>query len=92
VFHRFPIAEAKRIMGLPESYILPEAQTWAGAMLGQGVHVGLFAQILQRVSGAVAGVVTTTAAAIAPGEPAPSIVLQPTRALTPQLAQADLFA
>ena len=44
------VAEGKRIMGLPDSYQLGEAKTTAGEIIGQGVEVSTFAQIIASVT------------------------------------------
>ena len=47
----FTLAEARRIMAVPDAYELGEATTTAGEVLGQGVHVGLLGQIVRRSTG-----------------------------------------
>ena len=91
VFRRFTIAEAKRIMGLPEAYILPEAQTRAGAMLGQGVHAGLFAQILTRLQGVAPEVVAAARGTVAPSDAGAVATAAPLRSFGARLEQAELF-
>lgn len=50
--HRWlTVAEVRRIMGLPDTYDLGEALTTAGEVLGQGVQVEAFAQIIRSVTG-----------------------------------------
>jgi len=46
----FSIDEVKRIMGLPSDYVLPDAKTKAGEILGQGVSVDLFTEIIRGLT------------------------------------------
>lgn len=49
--HRWlTLGEVRRLMGLPDSYILGDAVTTAGEVLGQGVQVEVFAQIIRSVT------------------------------------------
>lgn len=49
--HRWlTVGEVRRLMGLPESYELGQAKTTAGEVLGQGVQVECFAQIIRSVT------------------------------------------
>jgi len=49
--HRWlTLTEVRRLMGLPESYDLGTTKTAAGEVLGQGVEVGTFAQIIRSVT------------------------------------------
>ena len=46
--HRwFTINEVKRLHGIPDDYYVGDAKTTAGEVMGQGVHVGLFEQIIR---------------------------------------------
>lgn len=45
-FRFFSIGEVRRIMGLPDSFILPAAKTRAGEVMGQGVDVNLFTDLI----------------------------------------------
>jgi DNA (cytosine-5)-methyltransferase 1 len=50
--HRWlTLAEVQRLMGLPEDYDLGDAMTTAGEVLGQGVQVETFTQIIRSVTG-----------------------------------------
>ncbi len=46
----FTLAEGRRIFGLPESYILPEAKTVAWRLLGQAVQISLFREVIARAT------------------------------------------
>ena len=50
--HRWlTLGEVRRLMGLPDDYILGDAVTTAGEILGQGVQVDVFAEIIRSVTG-----------------------------------------
>lgn len=49
-FRWFTIDEVKAIMGLPQSYKLGEAKTTAGEIMGQGVLVDVFRQVIESVT------------------------------------------
>lgn len=53
-YRYFTVSEGKRIMGLPETYIVPEALQPGWRYLGQGVVVGLFREVIGRASGRMA--------------------------------------
>lgn len=46
-FRLFTVEEVKRFMGVPAAYQLGESKTTAGEVLGQGVEVNLFTQVLK---------------------------------------------
>lgn len=48
---RLTMTEARRMMGVPDSFALPAGATRAGELLGQGVYVPLVADLLRRASG-----------------------------------------
>lgn len=53
--HRwFTLSEVRRLHGIPDHYVLPEAKTVAGEVIGQGVHVSLFQRIIEANFGDVA--------------------------------------
>lgn len=43
------VTEVKRLHGVPDDYQLPKAKTVAGEILGQGVSVGLFEQVIAGI-------------------------------------------
>ncbi|MGI8547380.1 MAG: DNA cytosine methyltransferase [Gemmatimonadaceae bacterium] len=45
------LSEMRRFHGVPESYELGDAVTTAGEVVGQGVHVGLFTDVIARATG-----------------------------------------
>lgn len=49
-FRWLTIDEVKSIMGLPESYDLGDAKTTAGEIMGQGVLVDVFRQIIESIA------------------------------------------
>ncbi len=50
--HRWlTLGEVRRLMGLPDDYFLGDAITTAGEVLGQGVQVDVFTQIIRSVTG-----------------------------------------
>ena len=51
VYRWFTIAEIRRVHHIPSAYDLGESKTHAGEILGQGVHVGLLADIIRRATG-----------------------------------------
>lgn len=51
VFRFFTLAELRRLFALPTDFILPEAKTLAGEVLGQGVIVSLFQRIIECATG-----------------------------------------
>lgn len=55
VFRWFTLVELRRLFGVPESFILPEAKTRAGEVLGQGVIVSLFRKIIECATGHARG-------------------------------------
>lgn len=55
--HRwFTLTELKRIHGLPDHYDLGPSKTLAGEIIGQGVDVNLFRQVVGAVTGRTRGV------------------------------------
>ena len=49
--HRWlTLSEIRRLFELPDSYILNICKTTAGEILGQGVVIGLFAQVIKSIS------------------------------------------
>ena len=46
LFRWLTLTEVKRIMGLPDSYDLGDTKTFAGEVMGQGVLVDLFKQVI----------------------------------------------
>ena len=50
VYRWLTIDEVKMIMGLPESYDLGGAKTTAGEIMGQGVLVDVFRQIIEAIA------------------------------------------
>lgn len=56
VFRWFSLGEIRRLFGVPQDFILPEAKTRAGEVLGQGVIVTLFKNIIECATGRAKGV------------------------------------
>lgn len=56
VFRFFTLSELRRLFGVPADFILPEAKTVAGEILGQGVIVTLFRQIIECATGRARGI------------------------------------
>lgn len=46
-YRYFTVSEGRRLFGLPESYILPEAKTRAWRLLGQAVYIPMFEKIIR---------------------------------------------
>ncbi len=49
-YRYFTVAEGRRIFGLPASYVLPQAKTFAWRLMGQGVYVPLFKEIIRQAT------------------------------------------
>jgi DNA (cytosine-5)-methyltransferase 1 len=45
----FTVREGVRLHGAPEAYVLPEGRVFPWRLIGQGVHVGLFRQVAERL-------------------------------------------
>lgn len=64
------LSEMRRFHGVPERYDLGDAVTTAGEVVGQGVHVELFADIIARATGRTATPIAAAVAEVAPPETA----------------------
>lgn len=65
VYRWFTLAEIRRLFGVPQSFILPDAKTRAGEVLGQGVIVTLFKKIIECATGRARGVADDAAQLLA---------------------------